>query len=60
MRRGAHASRDLEKGEIIKEGDIKIIRPCEGIEPWFFNALPGRTVKNGLKKNDPVEWKDLT
>lgn len=59
MRRSLHASIDIKKGELIKNNNIKITRPFDGIEPWFVDIISGKKVKNNVKKDDPIRWEDL-
>ena len=59
MRRSVHASEDIKQGEIIKENNIKITRPFEGVEPWFLNNILGKKIKTNVKKDEAIEWGDL-
>lgn len=59
MRRSIHASRNISKGHIIEKDDFKIIRPFEGINPWFLDKIIGRKIKYDIKENDPIKWQDL-
>ena len=59
MRRSIHASKDMKQGEIIKENNIKITRPFDGIEPWFLECILGKKIKNNVKKDEPIRWEDL-
>ncbi|NQU99165.1 MAG: N-acetylneuraminate synthase [Parcubacteria group bacterium] len=59
MRRSIHASIDIKTGEVIKANNIKITRPFNGIESWFIDVILGKKLKNNIKKDDPIRWKDL-
>jgi len=59
MRRSIHASEDIKEGEIIKENNIKITRPSDGIEPWFLNNILSKKIKTYVKKGEPIKWDDL-
>jgi N-acetylneuraminate synthase len=59
MRRSVHASKDMEQGEIIKENNIKITRPFDGIEPWFLDIILGKKIKIKVKKDETIKWEDL-
>ena len=59
MRRSVHASKDIKQGEIIKENNIKVTRPFDGIEPWFLDFILGKKIKAYVKKDEPIEWGDL-
>ena len=59
MRRSMHASEDIKQGEILKENNIKITRPFNGIEPWFLDIILGKKIKTNVKKDEPIKWDDL-
>lgn len=59
MRRSVHASRDIKEGEIIKEDNIKIVRPFDGIAPWFLDIILGKKIKTNVKKDEPIRWRNL-
>ena len=59
MRRSIHAAVDMKQGEIIKKNNIEIIRPFEGIEPWFLEIILGKKIKTNVKKDEPIKWEDL-
>ncbi len=59
MRRSIHASDNIRQGEIIKENNIKITRPFNGIESWYINVILDKKIKNNIKKDDPIRWEDL-
>jgi len=59
MRRSIHASKDIKKGEVIKTSNIKIIRPFDGINPWFLDKVLGKGTRISIKKDKPIKWRDL-
>jgi N,N'-diacetyllegionaminate synthase len=59
MRRSIHASENLKEGEIIKDNNIRIVRPFDGIEPWFFDIITGSKLKRNIKKDEPIRWNDI-
>lgn len=59
MRRSIHVSVDIKKADIMKDNNIKITRPFDGIEPWFVDIISGKKVKNNIKKDNPIRWEDL-
>jgi sialic acid synthase SpsE len=56
MRRSVHAAKNLKKGEIINEGNIKIIRPFDGVEPWFLDMILSKELKFNVNKDEPINW----
>lgn len=59
MRRSIHSAKNLKKGSIIGTNDIKIIRPYEGVDPWYYKDIVGKELNCDLKKDDPIRWDDL-
>ena len=59
MRRSLHASIDIKKGEVIKDNNIKITRPFNGIESWYIDDILGKKIKTNVKKDEPIRWGDL-
>lgn len=58
-RKSLHAATDIESGTVLSEGDIKIVRPAEGISPKQYQATLGRKVARDLSENDAVTEEDL-
>ncbi len=54
-RKSIHASRDIKRGEIIKEQDLIMLRPGDGISPMLMNTIIGKVmlidVEEGYKFN---------
>jgi len=59
MRRSIHAIKDIQKGEKIKQEDIKILRINDGISSWDIDKVIGKTSKNNIKKYQPIKWEDI-
>lgn len=59
MRRSIHASDNLKEGDIIKDNNTKIVRPFDGIEPWFLDIIIGSKIKRNVEKDEPIKWNDL-
>jgi N,N'-diacetyllegionaminate synthase len=56
MRRSIHAREDIKKGETINENNIKITRPFDGINPWFYDEVLGKKTKKNIKKDKSITW----
>ena len=56
FRRSIYFVRDIEAGEELKAGDIRRIRPGNGLEPKHFQALLGRKLKKKVAAGTPVSW----
>jgi sialic acid synthase SpsE len=55
-RRSILSSRNISKGEIIKDIDIVVKRPGYGIEPSLINVVVGRTAKIDIEADSPITW----
>jgi len=56
FRRSVYFMRDMKAGEIVKEQDIRRIRPGIGIEPKHFSALVGKKLKADVTRGTPTNW----
>lgn len=59
QRRGLCAKNDLIKGQVIKEGDIDVLRPALGIQPKYRSIIIGKTIKENIKKGQPLYWESF-
>lgn len=55
-RRSLVLTRDMKKGEIIKESDIMPKRPGTGISPKFAEIVIGRELKMDLSEDTILTW----
>ena len=51
--------KDIQKGEILSQENIKIIRPAVGIHPRYFEDILGKRARFDLKKGNPLQWSDF-
>ena len=49
--------KDIKKGEIITENNVRSIRPGFGLHPKYLKEILGKTVNQDLKKGTPFELK---
>ena len=54
------ASRPLKKGTTIKEDDIKVLSPGQGLSPHFYESLIGKELNRDLEFEDYFFKTDLT
>ena len=59
FRRSIYFVKDLKKGDIVSENDIRRIRPGYGLEPKHFEDVVGRQVMCDVNRADPVSWDAL-
>jgi len=56
FRRSLFVIKDMRKGDIFTEDNIRSIRPVNGLPPKCLNELLGRKAKRDIKKGTPLEW----
>jgi len=59
IRKSLVASRNLKAGTILHDSDIGIKRPCNGLEPRFFDSLIGRRCARDFVTDEPFNIVDL-
>ena len=59
FRRSLYFVKELEKGSIIKEGDIRSIRPGYGLEPKYLEKVITMKTKKKVFVGDRVSWKNI-
>lgn len=52
LRKSLVAARQIEKGEVIKREDIKIIRPGTGLPPCFMESFLGKYAQRKIMKDE--------
>lgn len=58
-RRSIYFSRDLPKGAVITQDDIKIVRPSFGLAPRHYDEVIGATTTAEVKLGDRVTWESI-
>ena len=58
-RRSIVVNRDINVGEKISKDMLSIKRPATGISPKFFEKIIGKSVKNKIQEDKPIQWDDL-
>ena len=56
FRRSIYFVKDLKKGHLIKEQDIRRIRPGYGLEPKYFYELIGRRLNRDVLRGEATKW----
>ena len=59
FRRSIYFSKNLKKGELIDESNVKRIRPGFGLPPKHFYEIMGKKVLKNVEAGDPVSWEIL-
>ena len=60
FRRSLYFTKDLQPGEIIKESDIKSVRPGFGLPPKCTSKVVGSSVAFAIERHTPVRWEHLS
>ena len=56
FRRSLYIAKDMKKGDILNDENLRIIRPGLGLPPKYYDVVLGRKVNRDVKKGTPVEW----
>lgn len=59
QRRCLYAKNNLQKGQIITENDIDVLRPALGIPPKFKSVIIGKSCKENIEKGQPLFWENF-
>lgn len=59
FKRSLFVSKNIKKGEILTEENIKSVRPADGISPKYYNHVLGKKVRKDLKFGTPLLLEDI-
>lgn len=59
QRRCLYAKKNLQKGQIITEEDIDVLRPALGIPPKYKSIIIGKECKTDIEKGQPLFWENF-
>ena len=54
--RSLFAVKEIKKGEILTDENVRSIRPGFGLHPKFLNEVIGKKAKGDIKKGTPLKW----
>ncbi|HJN01665.1 MAG: pseudaminic acid synthase [Nitrospinae bacterium] len=55
-RRSIYVSQDINKGDLLTEKNLRIVRPGFGILPKYYDMFLGKKASVDVKKGTPVNW----
>lgn len=56
FRRSLYVVKDMKKGEILTEKNLRSIRPGLGLPPKYYEVLLGKVVKQNVKRGTAMNW----
>ncbi len=59
FRRSLYFVKDIKKGEIVTEKNMRSIRPGFGLPPKHYQDIIGKTLLKDVERGNPVAWQDV-
>ena len=59
FRRSLYVVQDIQKGDAFNVGNVRSIRPANGLAPKHWNDVIGRTATKPISKGTPLEWEHI-
>ena len=56
FRRSLFVVKDIKKGDVFTEDNVKSIRPANGLKPKYLKTILGKKAKKDIKKATPLRW----
>lgn len=56
FRRSLFIVKNIEKGEVFTEENIRSIRPANGLKPKYLKNIIGQKAKKHIKRGTPLSW----
>jgi pseudaminic acid synthase len=56
FRRSLFVVKDIRKGNIFNEENVRSIRPAFGLPPKYLKFILGKKAKKDIKKGTPLKW----
>ncbi len=56
FRRSLYVVKDMKKGDVVTEENVRVIRPGYGLAPKYMDLVLGRKVRCDVKKGTAVSW----
>lgn len=58
-RKSIFVVKDIKKGEVFTEGNIRVIRPGHGLKPKYYDKVIGKKALFDIEKGMPLAWNML-
>jgi len=59
FRRSIYVSKDIAKGELFDEKNIRIVRPGDGAAPSLYSEIIGKIARRNYSAGTPLSWDQL-
>lgn len=59
FRRSIFCVKDIKKGEVLTEENVRVIRPGYGMKPKYYPEVLGRTALHDIKRGTPLSFDDI-
>lgn len=59
FKRSLFISKDIKKGEMLTEENVKSVRPSDGISPKYYYEVLGKKASRDLKFGEPLKFEDI-
>ncbi len=59
FRRSLFVIKDMEKGEVFSEENLRSIRPGYGMKPKYYEDMIGLHASHAIKRGNPLQFSDL-
>ncbi|MCF2700347.1 pseudaminic acid synthase [Fusobacterium mortiferum] len=59
FKRSLFISKDIKKGEMLTEENVKSVRPSDGISPKYYYKVLGKKASRDLKFGEPLKFEDI-
>jgi len=56
FRRSLYVADDMDKGDVLTEENLSIVRPGLGLPPKYYELLIGRTITKDVTMGTPMTW----
>ncbi|UUX92247.1 N-acetylneuraminate synthase family protein [Methanoplanus endosymbiosus] len=56
FRRAVYPSKDINKGALLSQDNLTVLRPNHGIDARYYDQLIGKKAKKNIKRHEKLSW----
>lgn len=56
FRKSIFAVKDIKKGDVFNEENIRVIRPGHGLAPKYYEGILGKVATRDIERGTPIKW----